>query len=87
MERCRVLYPGLEIAGFRDGYFGPEDHPNIVEHIKASDHMLFVGMAARGEDIEANEHLDVRYRPELARLDALKDLTRGMVEDVVVVLD
>ena len=23
VERCRAQYPGLEIAGFRDGYFGP----------------------------------------------------------------
>ena len=46
-----------------------------------------IGEAARAKDIEANEHLDVRHRPELAGLDASQNLLRGMVEDVVVVLD
>src|SRR5262245_20479495 len=36
VERCQAQYPGLAIAGFRDGYFGPEDHPRIVEEIRAS---------------------------------------------------
>jgi N-acetylglucosaminyldiphosphoundecaprenol N-acetyl-beta-D-mannosaminyltransferase len=45
VERSRVTHPGLEIAGFRDGYFGPDDHLSIVEEIRASGaHMLFVGM-------------------------------------------
>ena len=26
VELSRAQYPGLEIAGFRDGYFGPDDH-------------------------------------------------------------
>src|SRR4029079_16060294 len=41
VERCQAQYPGLEIAGFRDGYFSPDDHPRIVEEIRASAaHML-----------------------------------------------
>ena len=45
VERTRAQYPGIEIAGFRDGYFGPDDHLSIVEEIRASGaHMLFVGM-------------------------------------------
>ena len=46
-----------------------------------------IGEAARTEDVEANEHLDVRHRPEFAGLDAPQDLLRGMVEEVVVVFD
>ena len=46
-----------------------------------------VGEAARAKDIEADEHLDVCHRPEFAGLDSSKNLLRGMVEDVVVVLD
>jgi N-acetylglucosaminyldiphosphoundecaprenol N-acetyl-beta-D-mannosaminyltransferase len=45
VERCRARHPSLKIAGYRDGYFGPDDHPAIVETIRASGaHMLFVGM-------------------------------------------
>jgi exopolysaccharide biosynthesis WecB/TagA/CpsF family protein len=45
VERSRAQYPGLEIAGFRDGYFSADDHLAIVEEIRASGaNMLFVGM-------------------------------------------
>lgn len=38
-------YPGLELAGVRDGYFNPEDEASIVEEIKRSGaDCLFVGM-------------------------------------------
>jgi exopolysaccharide biosynthesis WecB/TagA/CpsF family protein len=45
VEKAKVQNPGLEIAGYRDGYFSPETHLSIVEDIRASGaHMLFVGM-------------------------------------------
>jgi exopolysaccharide biosynthesis WecB/TagA/CpsF family protein len=45
VERTRTQNAGIEIAGFRDGYFAPEDHFGIVEEIRTSRaHMLFVGM-------------------------------------------
>jgi poly-beta-1,6-N-acetyl-D-glucosamine synthase len=45
VERTRAQNPGIEIAGFHDGYFGPDDHLRLVEEIRASGaHMLFVGM-------------------------------------------
>jgi N-acetylglucosaminyldiphosphoundecaprenol N-acetyl-beta-D-mannosaminyltransferase len=45
VEWSRAQYPGIEIAGFRDGYFRPEDHRQIVDEIRASGaHMLFIGM-------------------------------------------
>jgi N-acetylglucosaminyldiphosphoundecaprenol N-acetyl-beta-D-mannosaminyltransferase len=45
VERCRVQYPGLTIAGFRDGYFQPKDDEAVVAEIRRSGaHMLFVGM-------------------------------------------
>jgi N-acetylglucosaminyldiphosphoundecaprenol N-acetyl-beta-D-mannosaminyltransferase len=44
-RRCAREYPGLAVAGFRDGYFGPEQDAAVVEHIRqAAPHMLFVGM-------------------------------------------
>jgi len=43
VEQSRAQHPRIEIAGFRDGYFGPDDHQAIVEEIRASAaHMLFV---------------------------------------------
>jgi N-acetylglucosaminyldiphosphoundecaprenol N-acetyl-beta-D-mannosaminyltransferase len=62
-ETSRVRHPGIEIAGFRDGYFGPEDHEAIVEEIRASGaHMLFVGMPTPFKETwcqRYRQHLDV----------------------------
>ena len=61
VERSRVRYPGIQIVGFRDGYFGPEDHQTIVEEIRASGaHMLFVGMPTPFKEIWCE-----RYRRRL----------------------
>src|SRR5262249_28672747 len=56
-QHCRAQYPGLVIAGFRDGYFGPDDHERIVEEIRASGaHMLFVGMPSPFKEIWCERH-------------------------------
>ena len=44
-ERCATDFAGLKVAGYRDGYFSPADHPAIVAEIRALEpHFLFVGM-------------------------------------------
>jgi biofilm PGA synthesis N-glycosyltransferase PgaC len=61
VERSRSRHPGLEIAGFRDGYFGVDDHLRIVEEIRASGaHMLFVGMPSPFKETWCE-----RYRTQL----------------------
>jgi N-acetylglucosaminyldiphosphoundecaprenol N-acetyl-beta-D-mannosaminyltransferase len=45
VEKACVQHPGMKLAGFRDGYFDPDVHLDIVEEIRASRaHILFVGM-------------------------------------------
>jgi poly-beta-1,6-N-acetyl-D-glucosamine synthase len=61
VERCRAQYPGIEIAGYRDGYFGPADHSRIVEEIRGSGaHILFVGMPSPFKETWCE-----RYREQL----------------------
>jgi len=44
-RQCAERYPGLVVAGHRNGYFKAEDHAGIVEAIReARPDMLFVGM-------------------------------------------
>ncbi len=46
VRRIGERYPNAEIAGFRNGYFTPEEEPAIVEAIKsARPDMLFVGIS------------------------------------------
>ena len=40
-------YPGLNVAGFRNGYYKPEEEPQIAEEIRKSGaDMLFVGFSS-----------------------------------------
>jgi N-acetylglucosaminyldiphosphoundecaprenol N-acetyl-beta-D-mannosaminyltransferase len=63
VERCAERYPGLTVAGYRDGYFSQSDHAAIVEEIReCAPHFLFVGMPSPFKETwcERNrERLDV----------------------------
>ena len=51
-EGCSARFPGLRIAGARNGYFKPEDHPAIVEEIRAArPDFLFVGMPSPFKEV------------------------------------
>lgn len=59
VEQCRTRLPGLRIAGYRNGYFGPDEHPAIIEDIRASDaDILFVGMPSPFKETWLYEHRD-----------------------------
>src|SRR4051812_46642233 len=56
---CRESYPGIEIAGWRDGYFKPEQHAEVVRQIAESRaDMLFLGMPSPFKDIWCEQHRD-----------------------------
>jgi N-acetylglucosaminyldiphosphoundecaprenol N-acetyl-beta-D-mannosaminyltransferase len=55
----RTAYPGLDIAGARDGYFRPEEQEAVVREIAASGaDMLFVAMPSPFKDIWCERHRD-----------------------------
>jgi N-acetylglucosaminyldiphosphoundecaprenol N-acetyl-beta-D-mannosaminyltransferase len=57
MERLRVLYPGLEIAGCHHGYFADSESDEICAEIRAaSPHMLFVAMSSPRKEVWFAEH-------------------------------
>ena len=63
MERfvahCRSSYPGIEIAGWRDGYFTAAQHPEVVRQIaEARADILFLGMPSPFKDIWCERHRD-----------------------------
>lgn len=80
VERSRAQYPGLEIAGFRDGYFGPDDHPKIVEEIRASGaHFLFVGMPSPFKEKWCGQHLERLQVPVIMGVGGSFDVLAGFV--------
>ena len=79
-ETSRVRYPGIEIAGFRDGYFGPEDHQAIVEEIRASGaHMLFVGMPTPFKETWCERHQQRLEVPVIMGVGGSFDVLAGFV--------
>jgi N-acetylglucosaminyldiphosphoundecaprenol N-acetyl-beta-D-mannosaminyltransferase len=81
VERCRVQHPGLEIAGFRDGYFGPDDHLNIVEEIRASRaHMLFVGMPSPFKETWCERHRQRLEVPVIMGVGGSFDVLAGFIQ-------
>jgi N-acetylglucosaminyldiphosphoundecaprenol N-acetyl-beta-D-mannosaminyltransferase len=80
VERCRAQYPGLEIAGFRDGYFGPEEHLDIVEEIRASGaHMLFVGMPTPFKETWCERHRQRLQVPVIMGVGGSFDVLAGFI--------
>ena len=59
--RLQHSHPGLELAGWRDGYFGPAEYDAVVRQIADSGaHILFVGMPSPFKDVWCE-----RYRSQL----------------------
>jgi len=79
-RQCRAQYPGLVIAGFRDGYFGPDDHERIVEEIRASGaHMLFVGMPSPFKETWCERHSERLNVPVIMGVGGSFDVLAGYI--------
>jgi N-acetylglucosaminyldiphosphoundecaprenol N-acetyl-beta-D-mannosaminyltransferase len=80
-EGCARDHPGLVVAGFRDGYFGPADHAGIVEHIRqAAPHMLFVGMPSPFKETWCERHRAALDVPVIMGVGGTFDVLTGYVQ-------
>ena len=80
VETSCVRYPGIEIAGFRDGYFAPEDHEAIAEEISASGaHMLFIGMPTPFKETWCERHCQRLQVPVIMGVGGSFDVLTGFV--------
>jgi len=59
VERLLRRYPGLKVAGHRDGFFSPEEEPEVIRTIAGSGaQMLFVAFGAPRQDLWIDAHRD-----------------------------
>jgi len=80
VQTSRVCYPGIEIAGFRDGYFGPDNHSGIVEEIRASRaHILFVGMPSPFKETWCERHRQRLEVPVIMGVGGSFDVLAGFI--------
>jgi N-acetylglucosaminyldiphosphoundecaprenol N-acetyl-beta-D-mannosaminyltransferase len=81
VEKSCLEYPGIEIAGFRDGYFSADDHVNIVEEIRASRaDMLFVGMPSPFKEIWCERHRERLDVPVIIGVGGSFDVLAGFIK-------
>jgi N-acetylglucosaminyldiphosphoundecaprenol N-acetyl-beta-D-mannosaminyltransferase len=78
--RCAQAYPGLVVAGFRDGYFSEADHRAIVDEIRwLKPHMLFVGMPSPFKETWCERHRDHLNVPVIMGVGGSFDVLAGHV--------
>ncbi len=81
VERARLRHPALKIAGFRDGYFGSQDHPAIVEEIRASGaDMLFIGMPSPFKEMWSEQHRERLDVPLIMGVGGSFDVLAGFIQ-------
>ncbi|MBX3225871.1 MAG: WecB/TagA/CpsF family glycosyltransferase [Labilithrix sp.] len=86
-ERLDVLvkviearYPGVTIAGARNGYFKAPDYPAVTETIRESKaDLLLVGMPAPFKEIWCEEHRDAIATPCMLGVGGAFDVMAGFV--------
>jgi N-acetylglucosaminyldiphosphoundecaprenol N-acetyl-beta-D-mannosaminyltransferase len=80
VKMSRLQHPGIEIAGYRDGYFGLEAHLNIVEEIRASRaDILFVGMPSPFKETWCERHRQRLEVPVIMGVGGSFDVLAGFI--------
>ena len=81
LERViRARYPGVTIAGTRNGYFKEPDYPAITEMIRESNaDLLLVGMPAPFKEIWCEEHREALSTPAMLGVGGAFDVMAGFV--------
>ncbi len=80
VDEVRRRYPQIEIAGARNGYFGPHEEPSVVDEIRASRaDCLFVGIASPIKEIFLNRHRDTLGAPLLLGVGGSFDVLAGYI--------
>jgi N-acetylglucosaminyldiphosphoundecaprenol N-acetyl-beta-D-mannosaminyltransferase len=73
-------WPGLTFAGYRDGYFGPEEEAQVVEDIRArAPHCLFIGMPTPRKERFLHRYRDVLGVPFIMGVGGGIDVLAGHV--------
>ncbi|HEX9050254.1 MAG TPA: WecB/TagA/CpsF family glycosyltransferase [Anaeromyxobacter sp.] len=73
-------HPGLRVAGYRDGYFAPEESERVVAEVRRSGAaMLFVGMPSPAKDVWCEQHRDGLGVPLILGVGGSFDVLAGFV--------
>jgi N-acetylglucosaminyldiphosphoundecaprenol N-acetyl-beta-D-mannosaminyltransferase len=78
---CEARFPELKIAGFRNGYFGPDEHEAIVDEIRASGaHILFIGLPSPFKEVWSERYRDQLQVPVILGVGGSFDVLAGFIK-------
>ena len=78
---CAERYPGLVVAGYRDGYFSADAHAAIVDEIRnCAPHLLFVGMPSPFKETWCQVHRERLAVPVIIGVGGSFDVLAGFVK-------
>jgi len=73
-------FPGLVVAGLRDGYFSSAEHASIVDEIRrAEPHILFIGMPSPFKETWSEQYRDRLCVPVIIGVGGSFDVLTGFV--------
>jgi N-acetylglucosaminyldiphosphoundecaprenol N-acetyl-beta-D-mannosaminyltransferase len=80
MAKLRADHPALQIAGYRNGYFGTEEEAQVVADISNSGaHCLFVAISSPTKERFLRQHRDQLVVPFLMGVGGALDVVAGQV--------
>jgi len=81
VARARRDHPGIEIAGYRNGYFTKEEEPALVEKIRASrPDILFLGFGTPAKEYFMHRHHQALEVPFVMGVGGTFDVYAGLVK-------
>lgn len=79
VEICRIRYPGMQIAGFRNGYWEQDQEQEVVEAIrKARPDILFVGVSSPKKEIFLKKYSEAMEVPFTMCVGGSFDVVAGL---------
>jgi N-acetylglucosaminyldiphosphoundecaprenol N-acetyl-beta-D-mannosaminyltransferase len=80
LQRCAAEYPGLVVAGARNGYFPKSEQASVAEEIReAAPHLLFVGMPSPFKEVFCERYRNRMQVPVLMGVGGSFDVLAGEV--------
>lgn len=77
---CTARYPGLVVAGHRDGYFDESQHEAVIAQIRESNtDVLFVGMPSPFKEVWCERHREALGVPVIMGVGGSFDVLAGFI--------
>jgi N-acetylglucosaminyldiphosphoundecaprenol N-acetyl-beta-D-mannosaminyltransferase len=80
VELCKGRFPGLKVAGFRDGYFSVAEHGAIADEIRESGaDILFIGLPSPFKEVWSERYRDRLQVPVILGVGGSFDVLAGYI--------